>query len=459
MFVTACSSVDMRLRRRAIMSLRRYALAFVGLLLVAGWLGVAPARASSCVENLSTSMVTCTFSSTGGEQTFPVPAGVSSIMVQAVGAPGGKLTDPNFGLVPGGSGAVVTGRLMVTARETLYAEVGGAGSDYGSYGKPGFNGGGQGSYFAAGGGGASDVRTSPRSTGLSHDTRLLIAGGGGGAGAASYNPHPDTAGGHGGSAGAAGGTANGADFDLTGGGGGAPGSATQGGAGGQGGIPGSACADNLDPPGCTTGDHGTAGALGVGGAGGTGGVTAPPGGGGGGGGGGLYGGGGGGVGAFGSRDSIDATGPGGGGGGGSSRVSAGGSVTPNTGSLPPEVMISYTAPAGLGAPPSIPRLHLAIAGPRAVTAGKFANFRITLSRSGPRLPIRNVRVMSRYAGHPLHHWNVATLPFGHSRKLHLTVRIPSSARGRFCITTTASARHARGASGRDCVNLATEEGE
>ncbi len=427
----------------------RLAPVVIGLMLLTGAVDAAQARASGCSQVLGT--VTCTFSSTGAEQTFLVPAGVNIISVNAVGAPGGKLTDLNFGSVPGGSGAVVTASLPVTAPETLYVEVGGAGQDYGYSGTPGFNGGGQGAFFAPGGGGASDVRGTPRSAGLSYDTRLLIAGGGGGAGDASREPGPDTGGGHGGSAGAAGGTANAADFDLTGGGGGTAGSATRGGAAGQGGIPGAACAANLDPPGCTTGKNGTAGMLGAGGAGASDSIREPPGGGGGGGGGGLYGGGGGGAGAYGSYHGLDASGPGGGGGGGASLVPAGGSVSPNTGNLPPEVTISYAAPAELGAPPGVPKLHLALAGPRAVTAGRLASFRITVTRRGPRTPVGNVRIVSRHAGHPLGHWQISALKPGHSRTLHLRTRIPSSERRRFCVTVTATARHARGTSGRDCV--------
>ncbi len=79
----------------------------------------------------------------------------------------------------------------MTPGTVLYAEVGGNGSD-GSIGPSagtgaggangGGSGGGSGGTFAAGGGGASDVRTSPASVALtSTDSRLIIAGGGGGA--------------------------------------------------------------------------------------------------------------------------------------------------------------------------------------------------------------------------------------------------------------------------------------
>ena len=123
-----------------------------------------------------------TFSYTGREQTYTVPAGVSSLQVQAVGA--------NGGVPPGGTGGMVIGELSVgaglaiTPGEALYVAVGGTAS--GSNG--GFNGGGNGIDGGSGGGGATDVRTcSPTSTSCANGvssllTRLIVAGGGGGAG-------------------------------------------------------------------------------------------------------------------------------------------------------------------------------------------------------------------------------------------------------------------------------------
>ncbi len=454
MLVTAASWVSVRVSGCAIAS-RRLALAVAPLVLLASGLGAEEAYASTC--NQSEGTVTCAFSSTGAEQTFPVPAGVRSVGVEAVGAPGGEVTDPPFGTVQGGSGAVVMAQLTVTAHETLYVEVGGAGSDLGGQGGAGFNGGGKGSRLAGGGGGATDVRTAPRSAGLSPGRRLLVAGGGGGAGDASRDPHPDTEGGQGGSAGAAGHTANGADFDLTGGGGGKPGTASMAGSGGPGGVPGSACNSNLGPPGCNTGPNGAEGVLAAGGAGAAD-VTPPLGGGGGGGGGGLYGGGGGGGGAFGSLYGLAASGPGGGGGGGSSLVPAGGSVTPNTGNLPPEVTISYAAPAGLSAPTGRPRLNVAMAGRHAVAAGSTARYRITVRQTRPSSALKNVNVISRHAGRRVGHWHIRTLRSGRSRTLHLRVGIPRAARGLFCITTRATARYARGASARYCARVLIGKG-
>ncbi len=113
-------------------------------------------------------LVTRTFNPTGAEQTFVVPAGVTSMRAYAVGGRG-----------EGGSrGAEVEGELSVTPGETLYVEVAGNGH----LGGGGFNGGGEGGPEAQGGGGASDVRLAPRSAGLSPDTRLIVAGGGAGGG-------------------------------------------------------------------------------------------------------------------------------------------------------------------------------------------------------------------------------------------------------------------------------------
>ncbi len=128
---------------------------------------------------------TSTFGSTGGEQTFTVPDGVTQISVYAVGAPGGSGQ-----FVSGGFGAQVSTDLSVTPGETLYVEVGAAGGDggnpNGSGGGGGFNGGGVGGAGTAahnngggGGGGASDIRTTPL-TQNDLASRLLVAGGGGG---------------------------------------------------------------------------------------------------------------------------------------------------------------------------------------------------------------------------------------------------------------------------------------
>jgi hypothetical protein len=243
---------------------------------------------------------TQTFTFTGAEQTLIVPAGVSTMHIVVIGGSGGEGADS-----AGGAAAQVTGDLAVTASQTLYVEVGGSGEEGGG---ATFNGGGEGHSETGSGGGASDVRTSPRSAGLSPDNRLIVAGGGGGGGGTGEQG----AGGAGGAAGESGAPDEGGTNE-----GGAPGSAIAGGAGGGG----------------CSGVSGT-GDLGIGGAGGSG---AGGGNSGGGGGGGYYGGGGGGC-AYG----------GGGGGGGSSLVPPLGIQSLALVGEEPEVQITYTLP-----PPSI----------------------------------------------------------------------------------------------------------
>src|SRR5437763_1076043 len=81
------------------------------------------------------------FSATGAEQSFLVPAGVTTVHVTLVGAPGGNGRDNGGSSGAGGNGAQVTADLAVTPGDTLYIEVGGAGQD-GSVAAGGFNGGG-----------------------------------------------------------------------------------------------------------------------------------------------------------------------------------------------------------------------------------------------------------------------------------------------------------------------------
>ncbi len=228
------------------------------------------------------------WSATDEEQTFNVPAWVTGIKVVALGGSGADGTGGD-----GAGAAQVRADLSVTPGQVLYLEVAGSGQQTVSPnpGFGGFNGGGVGpdnmsGFGAGGGGGATDVRTSPRSAGLAPDSRLLVAGGGGGGGGYSSTG----SGGNGGPAGT-----QGADY-TSGGHGGAGGGSTTGGAGGSG------------------SNNGGAGQLGLAGNGGTSTGTGGPGG---GAGGGYYGGGGGGAGG---------TGGGGGGGGGSSLVPAGGTA-------------------------------------------------------------------------------------------------------------------------------------
>lgn len=263
----------------------RFGLACVGASLLAGSLGAASAQA----------FVTKTFVYTGAEQTFTVPGGVTSVGVVAIGGHGGAASGA------AGAPADVIGSISVTPGQTLYVEVGGVGQSSGEGGEGGFNGGGDG---IAGGGGASDVRTSPRTLGLAPDPRLIVAAGGGGGG----GEGPNGGGGAGGAAEEAG-------------------SEDSGGGGNQGGGAGTSSAGGAAGSGC--GGVSTAGLLGEGGSGGSGEAGSN---GGGGGGGGLYGGGGGGGGcSFG----------GGGGGGGSSLVPPSGLVAAASGAEP-KIELKYT---------------------------------------------------------------------------------------------------------------------
>jgi hypothetical protein len=238
-----------------------------------------------------------------GEHVLVVPAGVTSMDVLLIGGHGGAA-----GTSPGGAAAEVGGTIGVTPGTTLYVEVGGVGKDESAGGAGGFNGGGSG---GAGGGGASDLRTMSLGSGLSPDTRLVVAAGGGGAGATG-----GSLGGLGGDAGEQGGEAEGGYP------GGLPGTSTEGGEGTEG------C---FSPQG--TGEDG---GLGFGGDGGDSEEVTGPGG---GGGGGLYGGGGG----AGSCNVGSS-----GGGGGSSLMPLDGFFEIAAPEQEPLVELTYTLP-----PPSI----------------------------------------------------------------------------------------------------------
>jgi hypothetical protein len=255
------------------------------------------------------------FAFTGGEQCFTVPAGVREIEAGLVAGFGGTGYNPGQAASPlGGNGATVIANVTVTPGQIFYVEVGGSGYPGGSpdavvsAGSGGGNGGGNGGTSrlasgqprAAGGGGATDLRTEPfagcGTTAVavaSLDSRVLVAGGGGGGGETNNNSDGD-GGGRGGQANVVPQPGTDGTFESTlDGRGGAVATATAGGAGGGAGSVGG-----------TPGASGTQGCGGAGG-GGTGG---------GGGGGGYFGGGGGGGGAEGSGGS----GAGGGGAGGTS---------------------------------------------------------------------------------------------------------------------------------------------
>jgi hypothetical protein len=258
---------------------------------------IAPTAASAATQTFTTP----------GSENFVVPAGVTSISVEAFGAAGGASGDGKAG----GLGAkVASSSVSVTPGETLSVVVGGRGGN-GVNGTPlevchwgggGVNGGGEagecdGEGAAAGGGGGS---TEIQRLG----TALVLAGGGGGAGANGTGGAGGAGGENGvvGTAGAAGG-----------GGAGGGGTKSSGGAGGagQGG--------------------GQAGKVGTSHTGGEGGFWSDASG--GGGGGGLFGGGGGG----GSQNFS-----GGGGGGGSSTGPAGSTYTTGVQSGNGKLVITYT---------------------------------------------------------------------------------------------------------------------
>lgn len=238
------------------------------------------------------------FGTTGSEQTFVVPAGITEINVEVIGAGGGagQTAGPGPGGA-GGGGTSVMSTISVTPGETLYIYVGSAGAAGagGTAGTGGYNGGASGgaggTTAGGGGGGASDIRQG----GNALANRVVAAAGGGGGGASNcyVSTRVAGAGGDGGNSTGEAGEASTESYTATGGGGGTQ---SAGGAAGSPGTPG-------------------AGSLGSAGAGGT-----PSGscrGAGGGGGGGYYGGGGGGAG------NGAGTGSGAGGGGGSSLVPVG----------------------------------------------------------------------------------------------------------------------------------------
>lgn len=193
------------------------------------------------------------FSFTGAQQTWVVPAGLTTCTIRCWGAQGGSAgsgTDPTFTvLTNGGAGGYATGDLAVTPGETLYVFVGGNPTGLHTTGNSapvagGYNGGGTGERVgpanasgSGGGGGASDVR---QGSNVLAD-RVIVAGGGGSAG--NYAATVANSG-NGGAGGAA-----------TGGTGTAPNKNGSGGTQSAGGTTGG-----------TGGVNGSAGALGVGGA-------------------------------------------------------------------------------------------------------------------------------------------------------------------------------------------------
>ncbi|ADB53573.1 glycine-rich protein [Conexibacter woesei] len=219
---------------------------------------------------------------TPGATQFTVPAGVTSVSIDAIGGQGGgALQTPPF-RCQGGAGSRVRGTMTVTPGQSFWVVVGGAGGDAmppAQSSAGGYNGGGNGrseQWGSGGGGGASDIRTLPVGSGLTPtDSRLLVAGGGGGAGGDNRDACPG-----GGAGGATPGAGHEGAFGTTAG---QPGTQSAGGARGLSAL-------------CTTPVPSTDGALGFGGIGAyesqSNGLCSGSGG---GGGGGRYGGGGGGA--------------------------------------------------------------------------------------------------------------------------------------------------------------------
>ncbi len=127
------------------------------------------------------SIAQTTFNYTGGVQTYTVPAGVTSITVDAQGAKGGGV-DCAYGggtyQSHGGCGGRVQATLSVTPGHVLNITVGGAGANTGG---GGYGGGGSDLAFSTtwpGAGGGGGTRIVDNTTG----TLLVVAGGGGGGG-------------------------------------------------------------------------------------------------------------------------------------------------------------------------------------------------------------------------------------------------------------------------------------
>lgn len=167
-------------------------------LMAVGVLSIAALVAGATPKALATDVV---FTQPCVAHTFTVPAGITSITIEAIGASGGQGA-PTGGLDEG-LGGRVTATIAVTPDEVLQVNVGGVGGSGDSGNAGGCNGGARGGFdltpqtpggFGAGGGGASDVRQG----GTALADRVVVAGGGGGGG-----------GGPGGTGGSGGGTSGG----------------------------------------------------------------------------------------------------------------------------------------------------------------------------------------------------------------------------------------------------------
>ena len=139
---------------------------------------------SQDVSATPTNVTVVSFAATGASQNFQVPAGVSYIQVEAIGAAGGYVN------VNWGRGGTARATLSVIPGEVLQVNVGTQPKVISGSVAWGFNGGGTSNYggsastrASGGGGGATDIRR-----GSAIEDRLIVAGGGGG--------HAGTSGGH-----------------------------------------------------------------------------------------------------------------------------------------------------------------------------------------------------------------------------------------------------------------------
>lgn len=181
-----------------------------GLLVPASQTSASAALPDGCTQPDGGGPVTCTFGFTGADQTFTVPAGVTSVSLTAWGGHGAGSNNQ----AGGGRGALVSGTFAVTPGDQLTVTVAGDGGV--AAGGFGFGTGGSSTQSTTGGGGGGASAVSLGST------WLLVAGGGGGMGEAN-DPGDCGFGGAGGDAGQDG--SAGADCTVPGGTGGSAGSA------------------------------------------------------------------------------------------------------------------------------------------------------------------------------------------------------------------------------------------
>jgi hypothetical protein len=104
-----------------------------------------------------------------------------------------------------------------------------------------------------------------------------------------------------------------------------------------------------------------------------------------------------------------------------------------------------------------PKLHLALSGPKTVSAGSQVIFRVRLTRSRPgrqaSYTVQHVNLHST-RGTTIGSSHVQSLSPGRTRTLRLRLRIPRSAHGQVCFAISAHAAHTRGATVRRCVRVA-----